>query len=107
MTGADTVVVPDAVRAKARELERLIAGFDSVIVAFSGGVDSAYLACTARSVLGPRALAVTAESASYPDSHRQLARRLAREFDLAHEVIQTGELARPEYRANGPDRCYH
>jgi uncharacterized protein len=79
----------------------------SVIVAFSGGADSAYLAYIAKSVLADRSLAVTAESASYPDSHRALARRVDREVGLAHEVIQTRELERPEYRANPVNRCYY
>ena len=55
---------------------------------------------------GRRALAVTADSASYPDSHRQLALRVAREFDIAHEIIATHELDRPDYRANPANRCY-
>lgn len=107
MTGAEAIAVPDEVRAKADRLYDLLAELDSVIIAFSGGVDSAYLACTAASVLGSRALAVTAESPSYPDSHRQLALRLAREFKLAHELIRTDELENPDYRANAANRCYH
>jgi uncharacterized protein len=79
----------------------------SVIVAFSGGVDSAYLAWTAHQVLGQAALAVTADSPSYPSRHRQLALRVAREFHLQHEIISTDELSRPEYRANPIDRCYY
>jgi uncharacterized protein len=78
----------------------------SVIVAFSGGVDSAYLACAATEVLGARTLCITAESASYPARHRELALRVAREFALRHEIIHTGEVERPEYRANPDDRCY-
>jgi uncharacterized protein len=78
-----------------------------VIVAFSGGTDSAFLAHTASTLLGPRALAVTADSASYPASHRQLALRVAREFDIAHEIIATHELDRPDYRANPANRCYY
>jgi len=78
-----------------------------VIVAFSGGTDSAFLAHTASALLGPRALAVTADSASYPDSHRQLALRVAREFDIAHEIVATHELDRPDYRANPANRCYY
>ena len=63
-----------------------------MIVAFSGGVDSAYLAWAATQVLGPSALCVTADSPSYPDHHRQLALRIAREFGLRHEIVLTAEL---------------
>jgi uncharacterized protein len=93
--------------AKADHLRRILSDCESVLVAFSGGVDSAYLAVTAAQVLGDRALAVTAESPSYPDAHRQIARRVARDFALSHEVVQTAELERPEYRANPANRCYY
>src|SRR5688572_1091812 len=92
---------------KNRRLYDLLAGFDSLIVAFSGGVDSAYLGWAATQVLGASALCVTADSPSYPDRHRQLALRVAREFSLHHEVIRTAELERPEYRANPVNRCYY
>ena len=97
----------DGLAARERRLHHLLASFDSVIVAFSGGVDSAYLAWAATQVLGPAALCITADSPSYPDHHRQLALRLAREFGLHHEFVRTGEMERPEYRANPVDRCYH
>ena len=87
-------------------LHGLLASFHSVIVAFSGGVDSAYLAWASTRVLGPAALCVTADSPSYPDHHRQLALRIAREFGLRHEFVRTAETERPEYRANPVDRCY-
>jgi uncharacterized protein len=93
-------------RAKETALQRTLANLRSVIVAFSGGADSAYLAYIANAVLADRALAVTAESASYPPHHRALAHRVAREFGLQHEVIHTRELERPEYRANPANRCY-
>jgi uncharacterized protein len=92
---------------KADRLRAILADCRSVLVAFSGGVDSAYLAVTASRVLGPGALAVTADSPSYPDAHRQLALRVARDFSLRHEIIHTAELDRPEYRANPATRCYY
>jgi uncharacterized protein len=76
-------------------------------VAYSGGVDSAYLAWIATRLLGPAALAVTAESPSYPERHRRMALDIAARFGLHHEVIATAEMTRPEYLANQPDRCYH
>jgi pyridinium-3,5-biscarboxylic acid mononucleotide sulfurtransferase len=95
---------PDA---KEQHLETLLAGVDSAIVAFSGGVDSAYLGWVATRVLGSAALCVTADSPSYPDHHRQLALRTARECGLYHEVIRTAELERVEYRENPVNRCYY
>jgi uncharacterized protein len=97
----------DALAGKAERLHALIAGYRSLVVAFSGGVDSAYLAIVAGRILGPRALAVTADSPSYPDSHRRLALGIAGQFGFAHEIIHTAELDRPEYRANPANRCYY
>src|SRR6185436_6412414 len=92
---------------KARALRGALASYESLLIAFSGGADSAYLAWEATSVLGPSALCITADSPSYPDHHRQLALRIAREFGLRHEIIHTAELERPEYRANPSNRCYY
>src|SRR3954447_4072678 len=92
--------------AKERALGETLASLDSVIVAYSGGVDSAYLAYVANRTLGDRAVAVTADSPSYPERHRALAIRIAKEFGLRHEIIKTSELDNPEYRANPSNRCY-
>ena len=99
---------PDlALTDKHAALRRILEGIPSLIVAYSGGVDSAYLAHLATDVLGSRALCVTADSPSYPDRHRQLALRLAARFGFHHEIIHTAELERPEYRANPANRCYY
>ena len=106
LTSRDLAPISSTLRAKEDALHEILANLDSVIVAFSGGADSAYLAYTATEVLGSKALAVTADSASYPDAHRQLALRVASDFGIAHEIIRTHEIERPEYRANPANRCY-
>ncbi len=92
---------------KERALRETVSSLDSVVVAYSGGVDSAYLACVAHDTLGDRALAITADSPSYPEHHRQMALDIAARFGLHHEIIRTSELERPEYRANPENRCYY
>ena len=92
---------------KGRRLQGILAGYQSVLIAFSGGVDSAYLAYAAHQAIGDRLLCVTADSASYPEHHRAIALRLAKQCGFTHVVIQTAEMARPEYRANPANRCYY
>jgi uncharacterized protein len=106
-TTSASTTTNEALAAKAGRLRDILAGYESVLIAFSGGVDSAYLAIAASAALGDRALAVTADSPSYPDTHRQLALSIARDFGFPHEVIHTAELDRPEYRANPANRCYY
>jgi pyridinium-3,5-biscarboxylic acid mononucleotide sulfurtransferase len=91
---------------KRDRLYALLADLPGLIVAYSGGVDSAYLAYAATRVLGNRALCITASSPSYPERHRTLAIRIATEFGLHHEIITTNETTRPDYRANPANRCY-
>ena len=91
---------------KERALRETLSSLGSVVVAYSGGADSAYLAYVANDTLGPQALAVTADSPSYPERHRQMAADIAERFRLRHQIIYTHELDRSEYRANPSNRCY-
>jgi uncharacterized protein len=92
---------------KLAALSELLSDIPALIVAYSGGVDSAYLAYVATQALGDRAVCVTADSPSYPDRHRALAIRIAAQFHLNHQIIATNEMAREEYRANPANRCYY
>ncbi len=86
-------------------LERL-AALDSLLVALSGGADSAYLAWAAHKSLGERALAITALSASFAAYDREQAENFVRATGVRHEFVETREIEDPRYRANNPDRCY-
>jgi uncharacterized protein len=92
---------------KEHQLRAMLQSFGSVIVAFSGGADSAYLAYVANDELGDRALAVTGDSASYPSFQRKLAERLKNVCGLSHEVMFTEEFNNPNYTSNPPNRCYY
>lgn len=88
-------------------LRDLLAGMESVLVAYSGGVDSAFLLKVARDVLGDRAVAATALSESYAGRELEEGRRLAAELGARQLFVETREMDRPGYVENSPDRCYH
>jgi uncharacterized protein len=96
-----------AALAKQHRLLDALRALDSLLIAFSGGADSAYLAWAAHSAIGERALAVTALSASFSRHDREQAESFVRSTGLLHEFIETREFENPLYVANNADRCYH
>jgi len=104
------IETPDGVAAEAtakeERLRKLFRVLESVIVAYSGGVDSSYVAYVANAELGSRAICMTGQSASLPAYQREEIDRVVKRFGFNHEVIQTEELENADYRANNPDRCF-
>ncbi len=98
---------PAVLRSKEDRLFSILRDLRRVIVAYSGGTDSAYLAWAAHQVLGDHAVAITADSASIPDSHKRDAEQFARDAGFRHEYIQTYEFDNPDYVKNDKNRCFH
>ena len=103
----ETRLDASALAAKQAKLFGILASMRRVIVAYSGGTDSAYLAWAAHHVLGDDSVAITADSASIPESHKRDAEAFARDCGFRHEYIQTSEFENPDYVKNDPDRCFH
>ena len=99
-------IEPD-LAAKRDHLRRILNGMGRTLVAYSGGVDSAYLLAESNRTLGARALGIIARSPSLPAAELEAALALADSQGIGVRVIETLEMEREEYRANGPDRCYH
>jgi pyridinium-3,5-biscarboxylic acid mononucleotide sulfurtransferase len=102
-----TLQTPGGLQEKQAQLLDHLRTLERVIVAYSGGTDSAYLAWAAHQVLGDSAVAITADSASIPASHKRDAEAFARECGFHHEFIQTDEFENPDYVKNDKNRCFH
>ncbi len=98
---------PETLQTKQENLFASLRNLERVIVAYSGGTDSAYLAWAAYHVLGENALAITADSPSIPASHKRDAEAFARECGFAHQYIATYEFDNADYVKNDKDRCFH
>ncbi len=92
---------------KLERIQEIIRSYGSVLVCYSGGIDSALVLKIAHDVLGPRAIGMTAVSPSLAPEEREAAIRIAREIGARHELVESHEIDDPSYQANGSDRCFH
>ena len=97
----------EAARRKKQNLVSQLKKLDSLLVAFSGGVDSTFLLALAHQTLGEKVVAVTASSIIHPSREGEGADEFARESGIRHLVVHSGEMSLPDFVANGADRCYH
>jgi uncharacterized protein len=95
------------VEAKLERLKGLLADMQSVLVAYSGGLDSAFVLAVAHDVLGARAVALTAVSPSLPEREKRDAQRIATQLGVRHELVESQEIHNPSYAANPSNRCFH
>ena len=107
LSGTAPKLDPTLLNQKQQSLFNALRGMRRVLIAYSGGADSAYLAWAAHQVLGSNAIAITADSASIPESHKRDAEAFARHCGFRHEYIETYEFDNPDYVKNAPDRCFH
>jgi uncharacterized protein len=105
--GPPVATDPEVLSAKEQKLFGILTELGRVLVAYSGGTDSAYLAWAARQCLGDRAIAVTADSASIPASHKRDAEEFVARYGIRHRYIETFEFENPDYRKNDGSRCFH
>lgn len=103
---ADRPPLDPATRSKYKDLKERLRSMGSVLVAYSGGVDSTLLLKVAVDVLGDRVLAVSARSPTFPESEYALALELAKQMGARHETVKTEELENPEFANNPSNRCF-
>jgi uncharacterized protein len=98
---------PQSTQTKLEELRRILRELGSVLVCYSGGIDSAFVLAVAHAELGPRAIGMTAVSPSLAPSEKEDAARIARSIGADHRFVESNEIEREGYVQNGPDRCFH
>src|SRR5688572_12990567 len=99
--------MPDPIAQAEQQLLDAVRGYESCVVAFSGGVDSAVVAKAAQLALGERAVAATGIGPAVSAEELATARKIAGEIGIRHVELPTSEISRPGYIANATDRCYH